>query len=231
MPAGTPDDDVVIGLQWHRGRGGDAVHEGPSEHRANLAAENLAVWRHAFARRIGTQAGQGALLSQPYTRSTSGHENIARSLAPRVWSEQIPAVALEIEEYRHAAVWLIARWRDEPHAGSGHALEGRLEIIDPQEHADAPCELLSDDLGLLVAVGTREENARLASVGPDHDPSFRPAIIGQRRRVFDQFELQDIDEETASGVVVADHQRHEREVCHRVSDYSAPRGCRKGPQR
>ena len=122
MPARTSDDDVVIGLQGHRCRGGDAVHEGPTEHRANLAAEDLVVWRHALTRRIGTQVGQGALLSERYTRSASGHEDII-------------------------------------------------------------------------------------------------------------FELQDIDEETESGVVVADHQRHEIEVCHRVSDYSAPRGCRKGPQR
>ena len=61
----------------------------------------------------------------------------------------------------------------------------------------------------MVAVGTREQNACLTSVGTNHDPTLRATIIGQRRCVFHQLELQDVNEETDSRVEVPDHQRDE----------------------
>ena len=46
---------------------------------------------------------------------------------------------------------------------------------------DEIAELLADGTRLLLAVGTREQNARLASSGPDDDPSLGAAVIGLRR--------------------------------------------------
>ena len=63
-------------------------------------------------------------------------------------------------------------------------------------------ELLADGGGLMLAVGTCEQDAGLASLGTNDDPALRPAVVGQRRRVFDQLELQHVDEETDRGIVV-----------------------------
>jgi hypothetical protein len=92
-------------------------------------------------------------------------------------------VPLKIQKYCKSAVWLIARRRDEPHTGGDHAMVGRIEIVDAQEHSDAAGELPAHNACLLVAVGTREQNACLASVGTNHDPTLRATIIRQRRCV------------------------------------------------
>jgi hypothetical protein len=72
----------------------------------------------------------------------------------------------------------------------------------------------------LVAVGTCEQNACLASNGTNHNPTLRATVIGQRRCVVHQLELQDINEETDSRVVVPDDQRDKFKMRHRGSDSS-----------
>src|SRR5688500_11405950 len=141
-------------------------------------------------------------------------------LSPRVSPQQVPTVPLEIQKYRESAVWLIARRRDELHAGRDHALVGSIEIVDAQEHSDATGELLTHNACLFVAVGTRQQDACLAPSGANHNPTLWPTIIGQRRRVFHDFELQHVNEETDGCVVVPDHQRDEFEMRHRASSYS-----------
>ena len=130
------------------------------------------------------------------------------------------SVPLKIEKHGKSAVWLIARRRDESHTGGDHALVGRIKIVDAQEHSDPTGELLAHNARLFVAVGTREQDACLASLGTNHDPTLRPAIIGPRRCIFHQLELQNVNEEPDSGIVVPHHQRDEFKMRHRGSDYS-----------
>jgi hypothetical protein len=87
------------------------------------------------------------------------HLTPPRGLSPRVSSQQIPAVPLEIQKDCKSAAWLIARRRDEPDTRSDHALAGSVEIVNAQEHSDATGELLADNASLLVAIGTREQQA------------------------------------------------------------------------
>jgi hypothetical protein len=55
VSTGTPRDDLLIGLQRHGGRCGDLVDQAGTEHRADLAAEELPGRNQAFARRIRTE--------------------------------------------------------------------------------------------------------------------------------------------------------------------------------
>ena len=103
-----------------------------------------------------------------------------------------------------------------------HSLVSAIEVVDAKEQADAPGELLADDGVLMLAVCLREQDAGLASGGPNDDPALRPPVVGQRRRVLHELELQHVDEEANRGVVVADDQRDKREMRHRVSGYSGP---------
>ena len=144
----------------------------------------------------------------------------AGRLPPRVATQEVPAVPFEIEKHGKSAIWLIARRRHEPHAGGDHALVVTIKIVHAQEHADAIGELPAHNACLYVAIGTREQNAGLASPWTNHDPTLRATVIGQRRRIFHQLKLQDVNEETDSGVVVPHHQRDEFKMRHRRSDYS-----------
>ena len=64
------------------------------------------------------------------------------------------------------------------HAFRDHPLIGHLEIGDAQEQSDAASELPPDGVQLALALGTRKQEARLASNGPNDDPSFGTPVIG-----------------------------------------------------
>src|SRR4051812_75593 len=68
----------------------------------------------------------------------------------------------------------------------------------------------------MVAVGTREQNTCLTSFGPNDDPAFRPAVIGQRWHVFHQLKPQNVNEETDGCVVVTHDQCDEFEIRHQT---------------
>src|SRR5262249_47930484 len=135
----------------------------------------------------------------------SGNRNT--SLSARVSSQQVPPVALEIQKHCKSTVGLIARWRDEPDTSGDHALVSRIEVVNSQEHSDAAAKLLPHNACLRVAIGTRKQDAGLARMGANHDPTLRTTVVGQRRRVFHELELKDVDEETDGRVIVPDHER------------------------
>ena len=59
--------------------------------------------------------------------------------------KQVPAVALEIKEYRYLSVRLNARNGEESHACGDQPGMRRFEIINAKEEADPPGKLLSND--------------------------------------------------------------------------------------
>jgi hypothetical protein len=143
----------------------------------------------------------------------SGRAEVLR-LSPRVWSEKVPPVPFEIQEHGESPVWLAA-WRgDELDAGGDQALVGGLEIIDAEKHSDAAGELPPHHVLLLGAIRAREQYAGLPALGSNNDPTLRPAIIGQRRGIFDKVEFQDIDKEPNRRVIIPNDQRDEFEVRH-----------------
>jgi hypothetical protein len=66
----------------------------------------------------------------------------------------------------------------------------------------------------------REQNAGLAAIRTNHNPALRPAVVGQRRRVLHELELQHVHKETDGGVVVPHDQGDKSEMRHRASGYS-----------
>lgn len=57
MPTRTTRDDSRIRLEWHAGRYFHLVHERSSQHRADLAAKQLAILNEALAGLVGAQIG------------------------------------------------------------------------------------------------------------------------------------------------------------------------------
>jgi hypothetical protein len=145
---------------------------------------------------------------------------------PRIGSEQIPAIAFEILEHDDAAVRFLSRRRHEANASLLHALIRCVEIIDAQKQPHASRELLSNNTRLVVAIRASQQNSRARQsprLGRPHDhPALRPPIVGQRGRVLDEIELQDIDEKPDRRVIVPHHQCYEFELRHLRYDVLFP---------
>jgi hypothetical protein len=128
--------------------------------------------------------------------------------------EEIPAIAGNIEEYRNLPIDLGARGSDERDARRGHARVGRVEVVDTQEQSDPAGKLLPDGRSLFRPICPRQQQPRRAAFRPHDDPSFGPPVVRRRRRVLDEVEVENADEEVDGRVVVVDDQRREIDVAH-----------------
>lgn len=61
---------------------------------------------------------------------------------------------------------------------------------------------------------SREQNSCSRARRLNHDQSLGPSVVGERRRVFHQFELQNIDEETNRSVIVVNDESDEFQLRH-----------------
>lgn len=129
-------------------------------------------------------------------------------------TEQIPSVAFDIQEHRNVAVWLAARSGDEPDPGGNHSRVGGRKIVRPQEEPDPTGKLVTDDGGLPVAVCAREKDPGLASDGSNHHPALGAPVVGDRRNILDQLELEDVHEEVDGWRVFPNDQSDEHEMRH-----------------
>ena len=90
---------------------------------------------------------------------------------------------------------------------------GTLEVVDAQEQPDTAGELVADGSFLAIAVGTCKQQSRRGARRPHDDPALGPPTCGgQGRRVLDQLEAEDVDEEPDGSVVVVDDQRYVLDV-------------------
>src|SRR5580700_6514883 len=104
---------------------------------------------------------------------------------------EVPAIAGDVEEDRHPAVRFVARLGGELDAGRRHPPVRGVEVLDLQEEADAPGDLVTDGRGLALAVRAGQQDARLGAGRPDDDPALRLAALRrQRGRVLYQVESQ-----------------------------------------
>lgn len=74
---------------------------------------------------------------------------------------------------------------------------------------DDACRECSPDLLM-----SREQDSCSRARRLNHDPSLGPSVVGERRRVFHQFELQNIDEETNRSVIVVNDESDEFQLRH-----------------
>jgi hypothetical protein len=85
---------------------------------------------------------------------------------------------------------------------------GGVEVVDLEEEADPPGDLVPDRGGLPLPVRLGEQDAGLGAGRADHDPPLRPAAAGgQRGGVLHQVEPQRLGEEGDGLVVVLDDDR------------------------
>lgn len=61
---------------------------------------------------------------------------------------------------------------------------------------------------------SREQDSCSRARRLHHDPSPGPSVVGERRRVFHQFELQNIDEDTNRRVMVVNDESDEFQLRH-----------------
>ena len=90
-------------------------------------------------------------------------------------AEQVPTIALQVHEHCDPAVRLIPWRRHEADARVDHSLVSAIEVVDAKEQADAAGELLADDGVLMLAVCLREQDAGLASMRGERQPSASAA--------------------------------------------------------
>src|ERR1700747_2396236 len=116
---------------------------------------------------------------------------------------EVPAVAGDVEEDGHPAVGLVARLGGEFPAGRRHPPVRGVKVLDLQEEADPPGDLVTDGRGLALAVGAGQQDARLGAGRPDDDPALRPAALRRPRgRVLRQLEPERLGEEPYALVVL-----------------------------
>ena len=115
--------------------------------------------------------------------------------APRgpMRSHRLPATSRKTATSPYGS---LPRLADELDPGLAPALIARLELVDAHEQPDTPGELVLDRSLLAIAVGAREQQPRPGARRPHDDPTLgAPICRGQRRRVLDQLEAEDVDEE------------------------------------
>src|SRR5262245_25787856 len=131
---------------------------------------------------------------------------------PASYAEQVPFVTGDIEEDRDPAIGLDAGLPQESDPHRNHALVAGAEIVDVQEEPDPAGELVADDALLLFAVRPGEQYpARRARRAHDHPALWPPVPGGERRRILDEVEAENADEEVDGGVVLLHDERDETE--------------------
>ena len=130
-------------------------------------------------------------------------------------TQKIPMVALEIKKDRYLTIGFHAARRNEPNAGGPCPCIRCVEVIDAEKEPDAFRELLADDLFLADAVRAREQDPRSGTRWSHHYPAFGATVVRERWDVFDQLELQDIDEEVDGRAVLPHHERNQLKMGHR----------------
>src|SRR5262245_13977429 len=83
-------------------------------------------------------------------------------------SDEIPAVALEVQEYRDVTIGLHTGRGREANTCRGHARMRRVKVVHVQEESHPPGELITDDRALSVTIGASEQDPR-SSTGRTHD--------------------------------------------------------------
>ena len=147
-------------------------------------------------------------------RYRPGARSPAARLAPSAGpsrSQRLPAMSTNTATRPYGSV----RGNDDELDTRGHhPFERSLEVVDAQEEPDPSGRLLPDRRRLVVAVGASEQDAGLGAGRANDDPSFRAAVVRQRRGVLDQFEPEHIDEELDRRVVLLDDDRDQPDVRH-----------------
>lgn len=134
------------------------------------------------------------------------------SLAINTRPQQIPAVSFEIAKNRDRAIRFIARFGEKLYSGLAQSLISGCEVIDPQKESNTPCCLIAGRCGLLFPVGTSKKHTGCRTWRANNHPAFGAAVVGERWRVLDEFELQNIHEEPDCAIVVAYDEGDEFEV-------------------
>src|SRR5262249_26842661 len=99
------------------------------------------------------------------------------------WLDEVPAVAVEIDEDGDRAVRLVPRLLREPHPTGPHLPVIPPEVVRPEEEEHPPTGLVTDPRRLLRGGRPRQEQSRAAAGRADHDPPLaarEPRVLHDR---------------------------------------------------
>jgi hypothetical protein len=125
----------------------------------DLLAERTGVGRVEHAgcagadRRLTRSAGaslRGGVMLARLSQVLGALRDAVASLLRRRRTEEVPAVAGDVEEHGDAAVGFGARRGDELDSGGRHPLVGGSEVVYLEEEPDPAGELVADDGGLIL---------------------------------------------------------------------------------
>jgi hypothetical protein len=94
-----------------------------------------------------------------------------RSPAARSWTEQIPAIAGDIQEHGDLAVCLTAGWPDELDTCCHHPLVLMSKVVHTQKEAYAAGVLVPNDCDLAITIRTGEEQTPFGHLADAPQPS------------------------------------------------------------
>lgn len=143
-------------------------------------------------------------LGGPSRRGDGSSCQLKDSLPAWAWAQQVPAVPGDVDEDSDQPGRLLAWLGDECDAGTAHPVVGGLEILDTEEQPDTASELVTNRTGLAFSVRLGQQQPGRCPWRPHDDPTLRSSVIGQRRRVFNELEAEDVDEESDRIVIVID---------------------------
>ena len=85
---------------------------------------------HRFAKCLGEEQTPNSLPLMVGVDGQAGEQCHADRSARRSWSEQVPAIADDVEEHGDLSVRLLPGLGDELDAGGAHPLRGGVEVLD-----------------------------------------------------------------------------------------------------
>lgn len=154
----------------------------------------------------------------PLTRNSLGRLGASN---PR---DQIPAIAGHVEEDGDTPVRFVPRALHEHYARRPQPLIRGLEVVHAQEEPHPIRALMPDHRDLRGSLGAGEQETRGPADRAHDHPPLGPSVVRLRGHVFDQGEVQHVDEERDRRIVVGDDERHEVQVGHGRFHGDAARG-------
>jgi hypothetical protein len=124
--------------------------------------------------------------------------------------DEVAAVAIQVLEYSHRAVWLGTRRLHESHASRPHPLVVSCEVVRVQEQEDPSARLVADSSSLFVGGGTGEKQACIRSWRRND----YPPLAMTERRIFEDLEPESVHIEGNRLVVLADDKGHKAQAGH-----------------
>jgi hypothetical protein len=127
-------------------------------------------------------------------------------------TKQIPAVAGVVEKDGYPPIGLHSWLSYDTYSRRDDPFENAIEVFNPEEESYASSNLVSHSGFLLWTLRTSQDDARMSASRTYDDPPLGVTEFGLGRRVFEQLQAEDPNEERDGRVIVVNQDSDEIEV-------------------